>query len=424
MIAVKSIFRVFILLFVLSMASPSFLHSQELDLSRNFGWASQTRGGYGGKIIRVTNLKSSGPGSLLEAIKTRGKRIVVFEVSGEIDLNGGIWVLNIPNLTILGQTAPSPGITIRNGSFMIRTNELIIQHLRFRMGTTKVNRSLDVMTTDRASSNIIIDHCSLMWAVDENLSASGPSFSGNTPEEWRKNTSHNITFSNNIIGEGLSRSVHRKGEHSMGTLVSNNVTNILIMRNLYTCNNDRNPLFAGGVEGIYLNNYIYNPGIRSIWHAISDNQWKGKKKQTTKLSVIGNILQKGRDTDPGVYFFLGGNGPLRLYLDDNKVFNYDGVPSNQLYKGDANKLIKTKEVWYSNLITLKAENLKDYILENVGARPWDRDSEDQRIINDVRGKKGHIISSEREVMSNIKAKSNYSKFVESDWDMKTLRKKR
>ena len=424
MIAVNSIFRVFMLLFVVTMASPSFLHSQELDLSQNFGWASQTRGGYGGRIVKVTNLNTSGPGSFLNAIKVKGKKTIVFEVSGDIDMQGKYWVIEDPYITIAGQTAPSPGITLKNGSLRVYTHDVIIQHIRIRTGAGKVNRSLDGLTTDRGAYNIIIDHCSLMWAIDENLSASGPSFSGNTPEEWRKNTSHNITFSNNIIGEGLSKSVHTKGEHSMGTLVNNNVTNIIIMRNLYTNNNDRNPLFAGGVEGIYLNNYIYNPGIRSIWHAIGENQWKGKVKQTTKLSVIGNILQKGRDTKPDVHFFLAGKGPLNLYLEDNKVYDVNGNPSNTIYKGDQRYLDKSRKVWTSGLITLKAENLKDYILENVGARPWDRDSEDQRIINDVRGKKGHIISSEREVMLNIKAKSNYSKFVESDWDMKTLRKKR
>jgi len=98
------------------------------------GWAAQTPGGRGGKIIRVTNLNADGPGSLKEAIETAGPRIVVFEVGGVIDLKRSTLTIREPFITIAGQTAPSPGITIIRGGLILRGHDAIIRHLRVRTG--------------------------------------------------------------------------------------------------------------------------------------------------------------------------------------------------------------------------------------------------------------------------------------------------
>ena len=98
------------------------------------GWAAQTPGGRGGRILRVTNLNASGPGSLREAIEAQGPRIVVFEVGGVIDFGRTVLDIREPYLTIAGQTAPSPGITIIRGGIDIRTHDVILRHLRIRTG--------------------------------------------------------------------------------------------------------------------------------------------------------------------------------------------------------------------------------------------------------------------------------------------------
>lgn len=371
--------------------------AQDLDLSYNFGWASKTSGGKGGKIFRVTNLNKSGKGSLFEALRSSGKRTVIFDVAGVIDLKGILITIKDPFLTVLGQTAPSPGITIINGAFGIKTHDVIIQHLRIRTGSSVNNRELDVLTTAEGAYNVIVDHCSLSWAVDENLSASGPQFKGATPNEWRQNTSHNITFSNNIIGEGLSHSIHAKGEHSMGTLVHDNVTNILIMRNLYVSNNDRNALFKGGARGIFLNNFIFNPGIRAIWYGLSEKEWGRNKFEDGHLSVIGNVLRLGYDSDSDMSLFLAKKGPLKLYLEDNLMFSANGNRLNKQYSGDMKNIVKQKPIWITGLKVLKAKDVENYILENVGARPWDRDFHDKRILNQVLERKSRIIDSEFQV---------------------------
>ena len=98
------------------------------------GWASKTPGGRGGRIIRVTNLNSEGPGSLREAIEADGPRIVVFEVGGVIDLGKKTLRLRNPFITIAGQTAPSPGVTLIKGGMDITTHDVIVQHIRVRPG--------------------------------------------------------------------------------------------------------------------------------------------------------------------------------------------------------------------------------------------------------------------------------------------------
>jgi len=245
--------RVFLLLGFLSspLFSPVILGA---DRIKSFpgaeGWAAYTPGGRGGNILRVTNLKARGPGSFAAAVQTKGRRIIVFEVGGVIDLQKNSIAITEPFLTIAGQTAPSPGITFIRGGIRIEAHDVIVRHICVRPGEAGAGKKsgweVDGIAT--GSYDIIVDHCSCTWATDENLSASGPRFDGQRVEQWRRNTSHRITFSNCIIAEGLSHSTHGKGEHSKGTLIHDNATEIAIIGNLYANNMQRNPYFKGGVR--------------------------------------------------------------------------------------------------------------------------------------------------------------------------------
>src|SRR5690606_41183651 len=108
-----------------------------------------------------------------------------------------------------------------------------------------------------------------------NLSASGPRLRGKTPADWGKATSRRVTFSNNIIAEGLAYATHAKGEHSKGSLIHDHATDILIVGNLYAHNYERNPLFKGGVQGTVINNLIYNPGARATHSNLNAEEWPG-----------------------------------------------------------------------------------------------------------------------------------------------------
>jgi pectate lyase len=220
------------LLLVALLAATSPVQAAEPAASLAFpgaqGWAAHTQGGRGGKLIRVTTLDLEGPGSITEAIKTKGPRTVVFEVGGVIDL--GVKTLRItePLLTIAGQTAPAPGITFIRGGIDISTNDVVVRHIRVRPGDAgQAKRSgvdFDAISTVRAR-NIIVNHCTLTWGTDEGLSASGARFveGGKTLEDFRNGTSRQITLSNNLSAEGLAYSGHGKRPfkgHAGGTLAA------------------------------------------------------------------------------------------------------------------------------------------------------------------------------------------------------------
>jgi lysophospholipase L1-like esterase len=406
------------------------------------GWA-RTIGGAGGRTVRVTTLAPSGPGSLRAAIDARGPRTVVFEVGGVIDLAGGKLVIREPHLTIAGQTAPTPGITLIRGETQIATHDVIVQHLAFRPGEYGRPKSAasmaalaqpaagagragteaaagtaattsaaaaddhDGLSTVGGAHDVIVDHCSFTWATDENLSASGPRFDGGpAPDDWRRATSHRITYSHNLIAEGLSHSVHEKGEHSKGTLIHDNASGILLYGNVYVSNRERNALFKGGARGAMVNNLIVNPGARAVHYNLLADEWRGHVPLPGRLALQGNVLRAGPDTLPGVPFVaLEGVGDLELFLADNLAFDAAGrpMPVSVSVPGDGGpplppgvddalrrpgalghrrpKLIADAAPYLPpGLLPQPAERVAKELPAAVGARPWDRDPIDVRIL--------------------------------------------
>jgi len=394
------------------------------------GWASQTPGGRGGQIIRVTNLDSEGPGSLRAAIEADGPRIVVFEVGGVIDLGKQTLRLRNPFITIAGQTAPSPGITLIRGGMDITAHDVIVQHIRIRPGSAEgewmSGWDEDGIATVGAY-NVIIDHCSLTWATDENLSASGPRFTGSTPEEWRRGTSHNITFSNNLIGESLAYSTHSKGEHSKGSLIHDNVTGLLIVGNLYAHNYERSPLFKGGVQGVIVNNLIYNPGPRAIHYNLAPEEWGTVPFEVGKMTVIGNVLRAGPSTPTAqlAFMMIGGAGDVEYYGRDNIAVDQVGEPIRMFgrYTTAPARIIETRRppVWWEGLTPMPAEQVQVAVLSQVGARPWDRDMRDVLLIAEVAEGRGEIIDHERQVGGYPAVVAATRKpFNPDDWDLRFM----
>lgn len=386
------------------------------------GFGFDTKGGEGGKIIRVTNLEAEGSGSFSEALKVTGPRIIVFEVGGIIDLDWKIISVQKPYVTVAGQTAPYPGITFIRGGLEINTHDVIIQHIRVRPGEAGKNKmsgwEVDGITTINGANNVIIDHCSLTWATDENISASGPQFDGSNAEEWRKNTSHNIVISNCIIAEGLANSTHSKGEHSKGSLVHDNVTGVVFLRNLFASNSDRNPFFAGGSSGLVLNNYIYNPGFSAIKYAFSNRDWSGREPVIGVLDIEGNVIEYGPDTRstmPAGSFL----GLVDVFWDDNLLI---ADPRAKEISGSLT-ILKKRPFWPDGLIILPAKDVKKTVLANAGAFPWERDENDRRIIDGIQAKTARIINSEQEAGGYPSPKPVIRKFDETEWNMGTLSRK-
>ncbi|MDM4767826.1 hypothetical protein [Pelomonas sp. SE-A7] len=365
------------------------------------GWVT-TPGGKGGQILRVTNLEAQGPGSLRAALEAKGPRIVVFEVGGVIDMGGASWRIKEPFLTVAGQTAPDPGITLIKGELNIGAHDVVIQHLAIRPGEygrpKKGGGDHDGISTVAGAARVIVDHCSLSWATDENLSASGPRFEGATPDDWRRNTSHEITFSHNLIYEGLAHSVHEKGEHSKGSLIHDNITGLLIYGNVYASNLERNALFKGGVRAAMVNNLIYNPGQRAVHYNLVEHEWAGHEHQLGRVTLVANAYRQGPDSRPGLPLFtLGGVGDVELFLQGNLALDAQGqaLPMTGRYTSGTARILESREAYLpTGLRWLPVERLEQVLPMVAGMRPWARDPIDFKLLSDVAEGRGQIIDSE------------------------------
>ncbi|MFG6462160.1 polysaccharide lyase family 1 protein [Roseateles sp. DXS20W] len=367
------------------------------------GW-TQTQGGRGGRVIKVTTLAPSGPGSLKEAIEASGPRIVVFEVGGVIDMGGQPLKITQPFLTLAGQTAPDPGIHIIKAETTIATHDVVIQHLSFRPGEfgrpKKGGGDQDGISGIAGAHDVIVDHCSFSWATDENLSASGPRFDGKTPEDWRRATSHRMTYSHNLIYEGLGNSVHAKGEHSKGSLIHDNTSGVLLYGNVYASNRQRNALFKGGAQGAMVNNVIFNPGDRGVHYNLLANEWAGQPWQVGRLTLVGNAMRHGPSTVAGTAFFtMLGQGDLELHMTDNLAHDAHGRPVPLLGNNaqTTGKLIVLPQADLPPGLAIRpASDLARALPPLVGARPWARDPLDAKLLADMAEGKGRLIDSEVE----------------------------
>lgn len=388
------------------------------------GWASDTKGGSGGAIVRVTNLHPSGEGSFAAALAKEGARIIVFEVGGVIDLRGATIRIDKPHVTVAGQTAPHPGITFVRGGLSVATHDVIIQHIAVRPGENgkpkKSGWNADGLSAGGAY-NLIVDHCSFSWASDENLSASGPRFNGKTPDDWHAGTSHRVTFSHNIIAEGLRNSTHTKGEHSKGTLIHDNAEQILLYGNLFSSNYERNPLVKGGARVAIVNNLIHNPGVRAIHYNLIAHEWGERAPRTGQVTMIGNVYRAGIDTAPQTPLFsLGGAGDVSIFMKDNIAVDSNGaaLPMTGRYSATRAQIVAASAAYLPDgLIPLAAAELENAIYASAGMRPWARDAIDFKILSDVAEGRGKIVDSEAESSGYPSYPATHRPFNPDEWNL-------
>ncbi len=390
--------------------------------------AEPTDGGAGGQIVRVTTLAKDGPGSLADALDREGPRIIVFEVGGAIDLERSSLTITQPHVTIAGQTAPSPGITILRGGINVNTHDVIIRHLRVAVGSDGLPKrhgwEVDAFST-RSAHNLLIENNSFFWGVDENMSASGPRFTGDTVEEWREGTSRNIVFRSNLAAEGLADSTHPKGEHSKGSLIHDNATGIVFERNVWAHNVERSPLLKGGVEALMINNLIYDPQYRAVHYNLMDLEWAGHAPVDGRLTAVGNVMRGGNSTDAGLPFLtIGGVGDLQYYGRDNVAIDRYGndLPMFGRY-GQTRAQIAEQDAPLHDLegySIMPSEDVETVLLATSGARPWDRSEMEIRVLFYIAEGRGEVIDSEDEVGGYPQFEATSAPFVEADWDLATM----
>jgi hypothetical protein len=330
-----------------------------------------SRPGLSGTVLRVTTLASDGPGSLRSALEDRRPRLVVFEVGGVIDLQGKSLVIRQPDVTVAGQTAPAPGITLIRGSLIVETHDVAIEHIAVRSGNSVPDDALGARRSKSPVYNVLFDHCSATWAVDENLSVSGPADSKATADPDA--TSHDVTLRSCLIAEGLSRSVHQKGEHSKGTLIHDGVRNVTITGSLYAHNRERNPRLKGGTSATIAGNVMYDWGNQCIGVGARGNDEVLSRAEAT---ITGNVAIPGPDTRSKVFVKHLDEGGKVVLRDNVAPF---AIPDNELR--DRESTIRNAE----------------RVLRTAGSRPAQRDPIDARIVQSVIDGTGKIIDSQDDV---------------------------
>jgi hypothetical protein len=343
--------------------------------------AGDPEGGLNGEILRVTTLAAKGPGSLRAAVEATGPRLVVFEVGGVIDLEGRTLVVRQPHLTIAGQTAPDPGITVIRGGLIVETRDVVIQHLAVRpgdQGPPGKEWAPDAMGARRGEAgpvhDVLFEHCSATWAVDENLSTSGPA-----DVEDPSLTAHDITLRYCLIAEGLSKATHPKGEHSKGTLVHDGVRNVTMEGCVWAHNVERNPRLKGGSSAVVRDSVMYNWRSGCVGVGAKGND---RVLTPAEVTLVGNTAIPGPDTRSKV-FVKGLDPGARALVRDNLLF---GLTL-------ADERVTVSDAPFSSDPRAAAERA----LRSAGSRPARRDPIDARIIDSIVDGTGGIIDSQKEV---------------------------
>ncbi len=348
------------------------------------GGGAYTAGGRGGRVLVVTSLADSGPGTLREACESGGARIIVFNVAGIIQLETPITV-RAPYITIAGQTAPGDGICVAGESFLIDTHDVVVRFMRFRRGTTEVTRRDDALGGNGVG-NIMIDHVSASWGLDENMSMYRHVY--DREGKNLKLPTVNITIQNSIFSEALDTYNHAFGS-TIGGL------NSTFMRNLWASNISRNPSVGMYGDFGFVNNVVWNwwnrtadgGDHRSLYNFIN-NYYKPGPITPVGEPISYRILkpESGREKE-----FVNTFG--KAYVHGNVVAgnekvtkdNWDGGVQPE---GDKSILTKIKVDKPFPLAAfgkiLSAHDAYDYVLANVGAILPKRDAVDERIVKQVK----------------------------------------
>ena len=389
---------------VSSNSSSSVASGEVLAFPGAVGFGRLTSGGRGGDVYIVTNLNDSGAGSLRDAITSAsGPRTIVFAVSGNILLQSKLDIKR-PNLTLAGQTAPGDGITVAGYPVTVNADNIIIRYMRFRCGDfnalaengkpAKGNGDLKGSTAGALdvleANNVIIDHVSTSWAIDETLSVTYSNY---------------VTVQHSIVSESLNDSYHDKGNHGFGSLIrGNGEGGSTFYRNLYSHHDMRNPGAGSNqttpsIKGQldFVNNVVYGWGTRS-GEAIG-----GSAGGIVEINYVNNYVIANNDSrnanavwdevkTEGILTYQSGNK-----LDNNMNGVRDGVDNGWSMFPNFTSAQRRSSRWnFPSVPTVSAEQAYDDVLNQAGAS-LARDAIDARVVQQVRNNTGRIIDSQDEV---------------------------
>ena len=345
------------------------------------GYGRFAQGGRGGRVIHVTNLNDSGPGSFREAVEAEGPRTVVFDVSGLITLESKLIVRKTNgSLTIAGQTAPGKGLCLRKYNFgMLGATNVIIRYVRVRPGNIS-GTTLDGMGM-ASSDNCIIDHCSISWTLDEAFSSRG---------------AHNITFQRTLISEALNEAGHKKyppgTQHGYAASIGGDIGSF--HHNLLAHCAGRNWSLAGGLSKPK-NEYAGRLDIRN--NVVYNWSKRATDGGAHEVNFVNNFYQPG----PATKFFYALNaqyggfpGSQRYFFNGNVMpghFDLSNQEKGRTATTERGGRLPTEyspwsdtPFFESHVKTHSAQESYSNVLSNVGCNFPALDEHDTRVIAEVR----------------------------------------
>ena len=353
-----------------------------------WGGGMYSFGGRGGKVIVVTNLNDSGPGSFRDACEQAGPRIVVFNVAGIIRLKAAVSI-RAPYVTIAGNTAPGDGVCIAGNTVELNTHDVIVRHMRFRRGKTEA-ADRDDSFGGNPTGNIMIDHVSASWSLDENISMYRHMYRPPGGDKDLKLPTVNVTIQNSISSESLN--IYH---HSFGSTIGG--LNSTFHHNLWACNTGRNPSVGMYGDFTFVNNVLFNYRHRTVdggdhksLYNIINNYFK-PGPGTPNGDIAYRLLKPESERSKTVVDNFGKayvNGNVVEGHDNVTKDNWDGgvqpdVRSNSL-KAVIAQIRIDEPIKHAPLEISSATTAFTYVLANAGATLPRRDSVDERIINEVR----------------------------------------
>lgn len=364
------------ILFIITVCSNTFyLHAQLPAFPGAEGWGRYSKGGRGGVILKVTNLNDGGPGSFREAVMNPAPRMIVFEISGTIDLKSPLEITS-PYITIAGQTAPGDGICIKRFPLKIlNTHDIIIRGIRVRPGTGSglIGSEIDVINIDN-SENVIIDHCVFSWSVDEGMN------------NWHGSRFTTVQWC--VMSEPLNHSVHEKGAHGYSASIGGYKASF--HHNLLANAAARNPSIAG-------NNL--EPTVLLDFRNCVISNWEHRSCDGKPLSInlVNNYYKPGPATRENVKRRIAridnaeNQGfSCMWYVEGNFVEGFPEISASNWAGGvdfeegtspEKNRRKESFEV--TPVITQPAKEAYELVLKYAGCYP-NRDTQEKRIIEQVR----------------------------------------
>ncbi len=351
------------------------------------GGGKYSFGGRGGRVLIVSNLNDSGPGSFREACETPGPRIILFNVAGIIQLQDRIRI-RCPYVTISGSTAPGDGVCIAGNTVELETHDIIIRHMRFRRGATDAADRNDSIGGNPIG-NVMIDHVSASWGLDENMSMYRHMYADPKGGPDLKLPTVNITIQYSIFSEALNTYHHAFGS-TIGGL------NSTFHHNLWACNTGRNPSVGMYGDFTFANNVIFNYRHRTI----------DGGDHRSNFNIINNYFKPGPGTPqtPIAYRILKPESERsktvvdnfgKAYVAGNYVDGYAEVSADNWAGGvqpdskapveSVLPKIRVNEPFAHTAFPIESATAAyERVLSQVGATLPKRDAVDERVVAMVR----------------------------------------